>query len=194
MSRVACTQSFFLPRKWKTRFPGSKCWCFLSLGRLATTLGSLCRDRFGVQHHPSLGVLRAVCRVSRVHVPCVMRCFFSRKNKKQKQAADPNSLGGTFSLRTRVGAPASVPFSFFFSFAFFFFSQLFLILNVRVFFLIFLYVFVSLWNCMPQLLPSLGRTGLRNTNCHQSLRVRRVYYNIVRDVFSLKNIRYKTYT
>ena len=93
----------------------------MKTARLVVTLGSLCRDRFGVQHHPSLGVLRAVCRVSRVHVPCVMRCFFSRKNKKQKQAADPNSLGGTFSLRTRVGAPASVPFSFFFSFAFFFF-------------------------------------------------------------------------
>ena len=45
----------------------SKCWCFslirmvsLKTARLATTLGSLCKDRFGVHYPPSLapGVLR----------------------------------------------------------------------------------------------------------------------------------------
>ena len=35
----------------------------LKTARLATTPGSLCRDRFGVQYHPRLGALRAVCRV-----------------------------------------------------------------------------------------------------------------------------------
>lgn len=36
------------------------------------TLGFLCRDSFGVYYHPSLGRLRAVCRVSRMHAPCLM--------------------------------------------------------------------------------------------------------------------------
>ena len=40
----------------------------LKMARLATTLGSLCRDRFGVHYHPSLSALRAAvhactCRV-----------------------------------------------------------------------------------------------------------------------------------
>lgn len=77
---------------WYPRF--SK-FCFFLLIRTGTSLktaqisvafGSLCRDRFGVHYHPSLGPPRAVCRVSRVHV-------------QQKQAAGPNSLGTTLSLR-----------------------------------------------------------------------------------------------
>ena len=41
------------------------------------TLGSTCRDRFTVHYHPSLGALRAVCRVSRAHVctVCNARLF-----------------------------------------------------------------------------------------------------------------------
>ena len=49
--------------------------------RLATTLGSPYRDRFGVHGHPSIGALRAVRRVSRVPVRCVMRYFFLIKKK-----------------------------------------------------------------------------------------------------------------
>ena len=66
----------------------------------------------GVQDHPSLGALGAVCRVLRVYVPCIMRCFFSKK----EQAAGPNSLvSATLCLRTRVRARH----------AFFFFVNLF---------------------------------------------------------------------
>ena len=74
---------------------------YMKTARLATTLGSLRRDRMGVQDHPSLGALGAVCRVLRVYVPCIMRCFFSKK----EQAAGPNSLvSATLCLRTRVRA------------------------------------------------------------------------------------------
>ena len=54
-----------------------------------------------------LSALRAVCRVSRVHVPYVKRCYFFSKEKKQ--AAGPNSSGATLSLKTRVPVPACVP-------------------------------------------------------------------------------------
>ena len=40
--------------------------------RLAVTLGSLCRDRFGLHYHPRLGSLRAACRVSCVTRACAM--------------------------------------------------------------------------------------------------------------------------
>ena len=43
----------------------------------------LCRDRFGVHYHPSLDALRAVCRVARMHVPCVMRSFLLAKKKNR---------------------------------------------------------------------------------------------------------------
>ena len=82
----------------------------------ATTLCSLRKDRPGVHDHASLGGLRAACSVSRVHVPCAMRCFFSNK---KTQAAGPNRLGATLSLRTRVQAPASVTFFFHFRLHFF---------------------------------------------------------------------------
>ena len=78
----------------------SKCWCFLLIrislktARHATTLGFQWRDRCGVHDRPSLGALRAVCRVSRVHVPCVMRCF--PPPPKKKGAAGPNGLGEPF--------------------------------------------------------------------------------------------------
>ena len=86
----------------------------MKTARLATTLGSLCRDWFGVHYHPISGALRAVCRASRVHVPCAMRYFYS-SIKREKQAAGRNSLVyATLRLRTRVRAPACVPFFFFF--------------------------------------------------------------------------------
>ena len=61
------------------------CRTYMSLktARLAVTLGSLCRDRFGVHYHPSLDALRAVCRVARMHVPCVMRSFLLAKKKNR---------------------------------------------------------------------------------------------------------------
>ena len=71
----------------------------MKTARLAITLGSLCRDRFGAHYHPILDALRAVCRVSRVHVPCVTRecavCSTILFLEKEKQAASPNSLGAT---------------------------------------------------------------------------------------------------
>ena len=82
----------------------------LKTARLAVTLRPLCRERFGVRYNPSLGSLRAVCRVSRVHMPCVMRSL----SKNKKQAAGPSCLGATLSLRTRVRAPASFAFFCFF--------------------------------------------------------------------------------
>ena len=57
--------------------------------RLATTLGSLCRERFGVHYHPRLGALRVVYRVSRVACATCNAIFFLKK--KKKQAAVPNS-------------------------------------------------------------------------------------------------------
>ena len=61
---------FLLEAFFGTRYPPSF-GMLVSLGirislktaRLASTQGSLCRDRFGVHYHPSLGVLRAVCCV-----------------------------------------------------------------------------------------------------------------------------------
>ena len=90
----------------------------------------VCRDRFGVRYHPSLGVLLAVCHVSRVHVPFVMRCFFSFK---KKQAAGPNILGATFSWRGEFEPRQAFLLSFFcLSFPFSFFPICFL--NSGVFF------------------------------------------------------------
>ena len=81
-------------------------------------LGYLCRDKFGSLYHLSWGVLCAVCNA--------MLCIL----KKKEQAAGPNSLDATLSLRTRVRAPASVRCSFFFVCLLFFggglFSQLFI--------------------------------------------------------------------
>ena len=75
---------------------------------------------WGAFDSPSLGALGASCRVSRVHVPCVMRCFFcSHFFFFVKQTAGPNGLGATLSLTTRVRAPASKRFFCFFSFAFY---------------------------------------------------------------------------
>ena len=88
----------------------------LKRARLAATLGSSCRDRLGVHYRPSLGVLRAVCRESHVHVPCGIRYFFFKKKKSGRRF---KLLGCNLSLRTRVRAPASVPFCFFFRLPFF---------------------------------------------------------------------------
>ena len=85
----------FFRREWR-RFPGFSsggvtlyqvsfifgnvgvvCSCVsMKTARLATTLGSLRRDRFGAHYHLSLGAVRAVCRV--------MRCLLSRKKKKNR--------------------------------------------------------------------------------------------------------------
>ena len=69
----------------------------LHTARLAVTLGSLYRDRFGVHYHPSLGALRAVRRVCHAceHVPCAMRYFLLSK-KKNRPPAGRNCLGQTF--------------------------------------------------------------------------------------------------
>ena len=84
----------------------------------------VCRDRFGVRYHPSLGVLLAVCHVSRVHVPFVMRCFYFFQKETGRRSKYP---GCNFQLKRRVRAPASVPsFVFLFVFSFFLFSHLFL--------------------------------------------------------------------
>ena len=100
----------------------SECWCVLLIrislktAQLATTLGSLCKDRFGVHDHPSLGALRVVCRVSRAHVPCVMRCFLQTKNRPPVQIAWVQRFGFEDASSR---AQASVPFFFrspFFSF------------------------------------------------------------------------------
>ena len=80
ISRVFFFERFLVP---STILHFSKCWCFLLIrislktARLVTILGLLCRDRFGVHYHPSLGALRAVCRVSRAHVctVCNARLF-----------------------------------------------------------------------------------------------------------------------
>ena len=76
---VGKTSLPFFMRRWFV--PGilhfSKCIVFSiqyvssKTARLATTLGSL--RRYGVHYHPSLGALRAACRVSRARVPCVTR-------------------------------------------------------------------------------------------------------------------------
>ena len=51
--------------------------------------------------------------LSHVHVPCVLRYTFLKHTHTNTQAAGPNSLGATSSLKTRVRPPASVPFPFF---------------------------------------------------------------------------------
>ena len=94
---------FLLEALFGTRYVSSIskkcCSVFLRLrismktARLATTLGFLCRDRFGLDYCSALGALRALCRVSRVHVPRGMKWFSSTKKKKE-QAAGPNSLVG----------------------------------------------------------------------------------------------------
>ena len=144
VSRVACAQSsFFGGSGWQDDFPGfsfggvtlyQASSIFRNVGvfcsykfsiktaRLATTLGSLCRDWFGVHCHPSLGALRAVCRES----GCMCRVECDTFFLKKKEAAGPNCLGATLSLRTRVRASGkrfSLPFSFaclFLIFPFFF--------------------------------------------------------------------------
>ena len=143
VSRVACAQIFFCGGgSGQDDFPGvfSVRRCFvccvfsnvfffcsyirvsLKTARLATTLGSLCRDWFGVHCHPSLGALRAVCRES----GCMCRVECDTFFLKKKEAAGPNCLGATLSLRTRVRASGkrfSLPFSFaclFLIFPFFF--------------------------------------------------------------------------
>ena len=80
---------FFLRRYVVPGIPHfSKCWCFVIIHiswKTAPLLpqlyenDSLCRDSFGVHYHPSLVALRILCRVSHLHVPCVMRRFFSNK-------------------------------------------------------------------------------------------------------------------
>ena len=67
----------------------------------------------------------AVCHACMCRVKCDA---FYLKNKT-KQAADPNSLGATLSVRTRVRAPASFPFILFSS-VFFFFPICFLSVGV----------------------------------------------------------------
>ena len=128
----------------------------LKTARLAITLSS----RFGVHYHPSLGALRAVCRVSRVHVPCVIRCLPPPAHKAKP--AGPNNLGATSSLRTRVRAPASVPFLLLF--VRLYFSVLSIVFYMLVFFARILYSYVLMYFGISfelhgslQLLPSLCR-------------------------------------
>ena len=98
-----------------------KCWCFLLIrislktARLAATLSSLCRDRFGVHCHPSLEALPVVRRVSRVHVSCVMRCnAMLPPPQKKKLAAAPNSVGAAFEFSDASSSPSKRSFFFFF--------------------------------------------------------------------------------
>ena len=65
----------------------------LKTARLAVTLGSLCRDRFGVHYHPSLDALRAVCRVARVHVPPCNAILFSRKKTGRRSKLLASNVG-----------------------------------------------------------------------------------------------------
>ena len=71
-----------------------------TMSRHAITLGSQCRDRFGVHCHPSLGALRAVWQACMCRVLC--DTFFLKKKKKKNMPMVQKSLGATLSSRTRV--------------------------------------------------------------------------------------------
>ena len=174
----AICRAFFLRRYFD---PGitlhcSKCWRFLLISTisseaawLATTLGSLRRDRLGVHYHSTLGALRAVCCVTRACAVCNAMFLLTKK----EQAAGPNSLlGATLSWRTRFRAPASVLMSLFFTALFLVCLLFFLVFHFQMFVFspqnIALVTFITtlvpiylLYLCgkhgSPQLLPSLCR-------------------------------------
>ena len=109
ISRVLFLRCYFVPGTrgilhFSKRFRNVGVFCsYLSLktARLATTLGSLCAGTsLGCTLSSKFG--REACRVSRAHVPCVMRCFCLKKKKP------PVQIGATLSLRTWVRAPASI--------------------------------------------------------------------------------------
>ena len=146
ISRVFFFERFLVPG---TILHFSKCWCFLLIrislktARLVTILGLLCRDRFGVHYHPSLGALRAVCRVSRMHVPRVMPCFFSPK----KENRPPVQIAWVqlFEFEDASSSPGKRSF-FFFVCLFSLFPICFT--DVGVFFQnVALLICISLWNC-----------------------------------------------
>ena len=106
----------------------SECLCFLLIrislktetARLATTLGSLCRARFGVHFIEVCArcVPCAVCHACMYRVCNAMLFFFP---PLKQQPAGRNCLGATFELRTRIRAVASVPLFALFSFSHLFF-------------------------------------------------------------------------
>ena len=99
---VACgvRSELFFRREWIKRYPGfsfwgvilylpgilhfSKCCFFAHHNTYLFENSTVCHNSgcpvqgqvWGAFDSPSLGALGASCRVSRVHVPCVMGCFF----------------------------------------------------------------------------------------------------------------------
>ena len=86
--------------------------------------GTACHNLVFPVHGQNSGTLsskpgRAACRLPRVTRACAVCKAMLFSQEKKKQAAGPNSLGATLSLRARIRAPASVfLFLFFFPFVF----------------------------------------------------------------------------
>ena len=166
------------------------------------------RDELGVYYQPSLGALRAVCRVSRVRVPCVTRCFLSRTKQKTGRRSNMARVQ-LWALRTRVRARASLPFFFRLPFVSFFPISLCFYVNVGNFCSSILYqqVHIFMYQRMylfrttvsPQLLPSMRRNRFEvdmiSSNFGRVCRVSRVDVPcLVRHVFFFQRYYLVTHT
>ena len=110
ISRIFLLKCYFVPGILHF----SKCLCFLLMRisikttRIVPILGFLCRDKFGVHYHLSMGALRAVCHACM----CDMGWDAFFLNKK-KQAAGPNSFQCNLQLRREFEPREAFPFLFF---------------------------------------------------------------------------------